>query len=255
MRLTFVTAASRQRSLMSLKRGSVILAASASLFIKYCVTCFVESNMLKKTAKHMNMLTSQLLFLGLRVSFGTLFAMGILPDTLGLSQEVPDITATLDTNSSSLHLFNVTLGDPPDPIDILWAQNRYLTTFHSYSEPSLPYGSLRALVDRAISALNELKQANHAELDEPIPGGVFQYQSEEFSPMIIRFRLALDPPGAAALTYYETGGVIASLGPYMRKWKSNSPASAALELWKGEGAVSEQKATGYISGTAKAADQ
>lgn len=102
MRLTFVTAASRERGLMSLKRGSVILATSASLFIKYCVTCVVESNMLKKTAKHMNMLTSQLLFLGLRVSFGTLFAMGILPDTLGLSQEVPDITTALDTNSSSL---------------------------------------------------------------------------------------------------------------------------------------------------------
>ena len=71
---------------------------------------------------------------------------------------------------------------------------------------------------------------------------------------MLRFHLALDPPGAAALTYYETGGVIASLGPYMRKWRSNSPASAALELWKGEGVVSEQKAARYIIGFPKAAD-
>lgn len=106
-----------------------------------------------------------------------------------------------------------------------------------------------------MSSLNDLKQANHAKLDEPIPGGVFQYQSEIYSPLIISFRLALDPPGAAALTYYEAGGVIASLGPYMRKWKSNAPASAALELWKGELVVSEQKATGYIFGFPKAADE
>lgn len=73
--------------------------------------------------------------------------------------------------------------------------------------------------------------------------------------MTISFHLAWDPPGAAALTYYETGGVIASLGPYLRKWRGHSPASATLELWKGEGAVSEQKAVGYIRGFPKVADQ
>ena len=31
-----------------------------------------------------------------------------------------------------------------------------------------------------------------------------------FSPLLISFQLALDPPGATALTHYETGGVIAS---------------------------------------------
>lgn len=75
-----------------------------------------------------------------------------------------------------------------------------------------------------------------------------------FSPLMIRFHLALDPSGATALTYYETGGVIASLVPYMRKWRSSSPASAGLELWEGEGAVSEQKAAGYILGFPKTAD-
>lgn len=72
---------------------------------------------------------------------------------------------------------------------------------------------------------------------------------------MIRFHLALDPPNAPALTYYETGGVIASLVPYMRKWRSSAPASAALELWKREGAVSERKASGYIAGVPKATHQ
>lgn len=76
-----------------------------------------------------------------------------------------------------------------------------------------------------------------------------------FSPLLIRFQLALDRPWATALTYYETGGVIASLGKYMRKWESNSPASAVLELWKMEGPLSEQTAAGYILGFPKVADQ
>ena len=38
----------------------------------------------------------------------------------------------------------------------------------------------------------------------------------------------------------------------MRKWRSNSPA--ALELWKGEGVVSEQKAAGFKFGLPKVAD-
>ena len=75
-----------------------------------------------------------------------------------------------------------------------------------------------------------------------------------FSSLTICFRLALDPPGAAALTYYETGGVIASLAPFLRKWTRNPPASALLELWKGDGAVSEQKASGYIYGLPNAAE-
>lgn len=74
-------------------------------------------------------------------------------------------------------------------------------------------------------------------------------------PLTIRFLLAQDPPEAAALTYYEIGGVIASLAPYMRNWGSKSPASAALELWKEEGVVSDQIAAGYIWGFLQTADQ
>lgn len=84
---------------------------------------------------------------------------------------------------------------------------------------------------------------------------MFRYEAQIFSPLVISFCLAPASPEAAALTYYETGGVIASLAPYMRKWGSNSPASAALELWKGDGAESEQKAVGYISGFPEAVDQ
>ena len=65
----------------------------------------------------------------------------------------------------------------------------------------------------------------------------------------------MDPPGVATLTYYETGGVIVSLAKYMRMWRINSPASAVLGLWKGEGTVLEQKAAGYIFGFTDAADQ
>lgn len=72
---------------------------------------------------------------------------------------------------------------------------------------------------------------------------------------MIRFHLALDPPEAPALTYYETGGVIASLAPYIRNWRGDSPASAALELWKKEDAMSQQKAAGYIFGIPETADQ
>ncbi|CAD6575240.1 MAG: hypothetical protein ASARMPRED_007138 [Alectoria sarmentosa] len=202
------------------------------------------------------MFTSQLLLLGLQMSFGTgLAIIGTIPNTSDPSQIMPEIPSILITNSSSQHLINASLGDPPDPYDVLWAQNRYLTTFHSYAEPSLPFGTLRAFVDQAISSLNDLKKANHAELNDPIPSGEFRYESGIFSPLTICFHLELDPPGATPLTYYETGGVIASLGPYMRKWRSQAPASAVLELWKGEGGVSEQKATGYIFGFPKAADQ
>lgn len=203
----------------------------------------------------MTMFTARLLLWGLLVSFVTDFAIGTLPDTSGLPQIVSDIAPTIDANGSWLHPLNATLGDPPDPFDVPWGQNRYLTTFRSFSEPSLPHSSLRAFVDRAISSLNELKTANHAERDDPIPGGVFQYQSEITSTLLICFHLALDPPGTAPLTYYETGGVIASLAQYMRKWGNKSPASADLELWKGEGTVSEQRAAGYIFGFPEAAGQ
>ena len=153
------------------------------------------------------------------------------------------------------HPFNATLGDPRDPLDVPWALNRYLTTFRSYSEPHLPNRDIRAFIDLAMSSLHDFKQANDAKSDDPIPGGMFQYQAEVFSPLTIRFHLGLDQPGAPALTYYETGGVIASLAPYMRKWRSSTPASAALELWKREGAVLEQKASGYIVGVPKATNQ
>ena len=149
----------------------------------------------------------------------------------------------------------MTLGDPPDPFDVLSAQIRCLTTFHSYSEPSLPSGSLRVFIDQAMSSLNALKKADHAELDDPILDGVVRYQLEALFPMIISLHLASHPPEADALTYYETGGVIASLTPYMRKWITSAPASVVLELWKVEGEMSEQKAAGFVFGFSKAADQ
>ena len=108
---------------------------------------------------------------------------------------------------------------------------------------------MRAFVDGAISALTDLRTANHDALDDPVPGGVFRYETADlFSELGIGFQLASDSPGVSALSYYEVGGVIASLAPYMRKWRSGAPASAVLELWMGEGAVSVQKAAGYISG-------
>lgn len=64
------------------------------------------------------MFTIHLLLLGLRVSVGTGLAIGTLSNTSGVSQIVPDTTSILETNSSSLHSFNTTLGDPPDPLDI-----------------------------------------------------------------------------------------------------------------------------------------
>ena len=106
-----------------------------------------------------------------------------------------------------------------------------------------------------MSSLYDLRQANHAKLDDPVPGGVFRYQADTSSPLRISFYLAMDPPGVGALTYSETGGVIASLAKYMRRWRSNPPASAFVGLWKGEGTVLEQKAAGYISGLPNAADQ
>ncbi len=84
---------------------------------------------------------------------------------------------------------------------------------------------------------------------------MFEYEAAVFSSLIIRFYLALDSPGATALTYYEVGGVIGSLASYIRKWSDRSPASAALELWIREGAISEQKAAGYIFGFSKPDDQ
>lgn len=40
--------------------------------------------------------------------------------------------------------------------------------------------------------------------------------------------------------------MIASLGKYMRMWKSNSPASVISTMLKREGTLSEQKATEYV---------
>lgn len=55
------------------------------------------------------------------------------------------------------------------------------------------------------------------------------------------------------LTYYESGGVIASLTPCMCKLMTRVLASAVLDLCSGM--VREQEAAMFIFGFAKAADR